>query len=89
LIASGHLTPATRALIDVRDVLTPLYTEAERVVIAAAMADGGLPLVRAYLIGSAVQFRFARQLQVLAPGQTRIEVFSNEQAAFMWLHQRH
>jgi hypothetical protein len=88
LVSNGHLTPETRALIDVRDVLTPVDTEAERVIMAAASADDGLPAVRAYLIGSAVQSSFARQLQVRAPGRTRIGVFSTEQAAFMWLHQR-
>jgi hypothetical protein len=87
LITSGHLTPATRSLIDVRDVMTPHYNEAEGVLLASAMAGGGLPLVRAYLIGSEVQSRLARQIQMLAPSNTRIQVFSNEQAAFMWLHQ--
>jgi hypothetical protein len=87
LIASGHLTPATRSLIDVRDVMTPRHTGEEGVALASAMAGGGLPLVRAYLIGSEVQFKLAQQLQTLAPSDTRIQVFSNEQAAFMWLHE--
>ena len=84
LIANGHLTEATRALIDLRSVTTPQYHEAAQIV-AAAMKDGGLPRQRAYLAGSAVQFGFSRQLQSLAPPGTLIEVFTSEIEAIMWL----
>ena len=87
LIDAGHLTAASRALIDIRAVHTPGYPEANAIV-AAGVKAGAFPLHRAYLVGSAVQFGFSRQLQSLAPANMEIEIFTNEANALGWLHLR-
>jgi hypothetical protein len=85
-IAAGVLTPQTRALIDFRDLSsTASHTEVETI-IAAAMKAGGLPLHRAYVVGSAVQFGLVRQLKALAPTDlVDLEIFTNEEDALLWL----
>jgi hypothetical protein len=85
LMDAGHLTAASRALIDIRAVRTPGYHEANAIV-AAGVKAGALPWHRAYLVGSAVQFGFSRQLQALAPANMEIEIFTNEASALDWLH---
>jgi hypothetical protein len=85
LIDAGHLTEASRALIDIRDVSTPDYHEATGIV-AAGIKSGALPRHRAYLVGSAVQFGFVQQLKSLAPKTMEIEIFTNQEQALMWLH---
>lgn len=87
LIVGGHLTEASRALIDIRDVHTPGYHEASAIV-AAGIKAGAFPLHRAYLVGSVVQFGFSRQLQSLAPTNMEIEIFTNEADALIWLRRR-
>jgi hypothetical protein len=85
LRADAHLTESTRALIDIRRVQIPDY-DAAGAMVEAAVRDGGLPLVCAYLVGSAAQFGFGRQLQSLSPASSRIEIFAHERDALMWLH---
>src|SRR6188508_2634702 len=76
LIENGQLTAETRALIDLRDVATTAgYSDVEQM-IAAAMKAGGLPLCRAYLVGSAVQFGLVRQMKALAPSPVELEIFT-------------
>lgn len=87
LIDGGLLNESSRALIDIRAVTTPDYPEANAIVTAGIRA-GALPLHRAYLVGSAVQFGFARQLQSLSPASMEIEIFTDEAAALKWLHLR-
>lgn len=84
LMSDGYLTAASRTLVDIRQVRTPGYHE-EQLVIAAALDDGGLPLVHGYLVDSAAQFGFSRQLQILAPKKCRVEIFTDERDAFLWL----
>ena len=85
LLASGKLTQDTRALIDFRALATTAaYSDVEQI-IAAAMKDGGLPYIRAYVVGSAVQFGLVRQMKSLAPPQVEIEIFTDEQEAHVWL----
>ena len=85
LISTGQLTAQTRVLFDIRMVASvPPYSKVEEIV-GAAMKQGGLPLRRAYLVGSAVQHGVVRQMQALAPPQISIEIFTNEAEAVSWL----
>lgn len=85
LIEQGHLTRETRALFDIRmSATTPDYGEV-RTMISAAMTQGGLPLRRAYLVGTAVQVGLVRQMQSLAPPSIAVEVFTTEAEAIAWL----
>lgn len=84
-IAAGHLTRQTRALFDFRELSSIAnYTEVEKM-IEAAMKAGGVPLFRAYVVGSAVQFGLVRQMKALAPPSIELEVFTNEEDALLWL----
>ena len=85
-MAAGHLTAETRALIDFRELASTArnYSEVEQI-IASAMQDGGWPLFRAYVVGSAVQFGLVRQMKALAPAHVELEIFTNEQDAHIWL----
>jgi hypothetical protein len=85
LLATGELTSTTRALLDFRNLTsTAPYTEVEKI-IESAMKDGGWPLFRAYVVGSAVQFGLVRQMKAVAPSHVEIEVFTDEQEAHVWL----
>ena len=85
LIAAGHLNESTRALFDIRAVESvPHYLEIGRMV-AAAMAQGALPLTRAYLTASVEQQNVVGLMQSLAPSTISIEMFVDEAAAFAWL----
>lgn len=85
LIADGHLTAETRALIDFRLLAsTAGYSDVEEI-IASAMKDGGWPLFRAYVVGSAVQFGLVRQMKALAPATVELEIFTSEEEAHVWL----
>lgn len=86
LIADAHLTADTRGLFDIRNVESiPSYSEVSSM-IEAAMKSGGLPLFRAYVVGSAEQFGIVRQMKALAPPGIHVEIFFNEPEALMWLH---
>lgn len=85
LMNTGQLTEKTRALIDFRQLSTTAqYSEVDKIV-RAAMKDGGWPLYRAYVVGSAVQFGLVRQMKTLAPPTVEIEIFTNEDEAHVWL----
>lgn len=85
MMNTGLLTDKTRALIDLREVATTApYSDVERM-IKSALKDGGLPLFRAYLVGSAVQFGLVRQMKALAPSNIELEIFTNEDEAQVWL----
>ena len=49
------------------------------------MKHSAWPLRRAYLVGSAVQFGLARQMQAMAPPPMQLQVFSVEREALQWL----
>lgn len=86
LIDGGQLTTATRALFDLTNVETvPDYHEVTAM-IAAAMKAGGLPLVRAYIVGSALQFGIVSQMKALAPSHIQVEIFFKESDARSWLN---
>ena len=85
LIADGHLTELTRALLDIRDVETiPSYAEVTPMIESARRA-GSLPWCRAYVVSSAEQFGIVRQMKALAPPGYRIEIFFNDADALAWL----
>ena len=85
LMNAGQLTGKTRALIDFRALSsTAQYSDVERIV-QSAMKDGGWPLHRAYVVGSAVQFGLVRQMKSLAPATVELEIFTNEEEAHVWL----
>jgi hypothetical protein len=90
LIAAGDLIAETRALIDFRPLATTAAYSEVATIIASAMKDGGWPLVRAYVVGSAVQFGLVRQMKALAPATVQLEVFTSEEEAHVWLwrHER-
>lgn len=85
LINDQQLTHDTRALFDITNIETvPSYTEVAAM-IEAAMKSGGLPLFRAYIVGSAEQFGIVRQMKSLAPAGIEVEIFFNESDALLWL----
>ena len=85
LIATGQLTRETKALFDIRMVASvPPYSKVQEMV-GAALKQGGLPLRRAYLVGTAVQHGVVTQMQALAPPQISVEIFTNEAEAVAWL----
>jgi hypothetical protein len=85
MMKSGDLTAETRALIDFRQLAsTAGYSDVESI-IASAMKDGGWPLFRAYVVGSAVQFGLVRQMKALAPSTVELEIFTSEEEAHVWL----
>ena len=91
LLADGHVTPATRVLIDLRPLgaITPRFEEVgPRITGDPSVAQPGvLPTYTAYLVGSAVQFGFVDQLKAYAPLHMKIEAFANEDEALTWLEQ--
>jgi len=85
LIAGGQLTATTRVLIDVRNVETVPDYHVVPAMIEAALKSGGLPLRRAYVVASALQFGLIRQMQALAPPEIALEIFFSESEALTWL----
>jgi hypothetical protein len=84
LIADGLLVESTRALLDLREAITPPHYAARRI-IEAIIADGPIPAIRAYLVASAAQFGFASQLVTVSPSSWRSGIFTSEQQARSWL----
>jgi hypothetical protein len=85
LIDAGQLTMKTRAVIDLRDVAEmPNHADANAI-LAAPAREGGLPRLRAYLVGSAVQYGMARQFRSMAGAAAQIGIFTNEHEALEWL----
>jgi hypothetical protein len=84
LVPAGHLTAATRVLVDVRDV-TALPPAGElRESIEAARLAGVMPARRAYLALRGVQANLLSMAQVLASDPT-VEIFTTEEEALTWL----
>lgn len=85
LMDAGQLTAQTRAVIDLRDVAeVPNHTDANAI-LAAPAREGGLPRLRAYLVGSAVQYGMARQFRSMAGAAAQIGIFTDEHEALEWL----
>jgi hypothetical protein len=91
LLADGHVTPATRIVIDLRPLgsISPRFEEVgPRVTGDRTVAQPGvLPTYTAYLVGSAVQFGFVDQLKAYAPLHMKIQAFTNDDEALTWLEQ--
>jgi hypothetical protein len=81
LQAAGQLTPHTRAVIDLRSVEDSPDTQA----VIATARDGFLPFMRAYLVGSAIQYSIARQFKAIAGAPAQIGIFTDEREALLWL----
>ena len=84
LLSGGQLLPATRVLVDIRDVTPPSYHQASQVVKTGVAASAWPPLC-AFLVGSAVQYGFSRQLEALSPSGGTVDIFTDESAAQAWL----
>jgi hypothetical protein len=85
LQAEPFVPDQTKGLLDLRSATcVPLYSEV-REIVDAAMKQGGLPLRRAYLVGSAVHYGLVQQMQALAPPQISIQIFTQETEARSWL----
>lgn len=84
-VSGGIVTADTCALIDVRHLHTKPQFEQMMSSVSAAMDDASVPLRRAYLAGSSMQFGFARQMQSLLPPEVVSEIFTDEAAALAWL----
>lgn len=84
LLSDGHLQPETRVLVDIRDVEPPGYQQAIRVV-ETGVAGRAWPRRCGILVASAVQYRFSRQVEALAPVGGTVEIFNDERAAQVWL----
>lgn len=84
LLSDGHLLPETRVLVDIRDVKPPGYQQAIKVV-ETGVAGRAWPRWCAFLVSSAVQYGFSRQLEALAPVGGTVEIFNDESAARAWL----
>lgn len=85
LLSEGHLLADTRVLVDIRDVKPPHYQETTRVM-ETTVAVRAWPRRCAFLVGSAVQYGFSRQLEALAPPGGTVDIFANEAEAQKWLH---
>jgi len=80
LSAAGELMAATRALIDLRE-LVPSGTGDP----VASAKEGLITRVQAYLVATSEQHHFARQCRIAAgPGRV-LEIFIEERAALEWL----
>ena len=84
-VTAGILTPATRALIDIRRLANFTKLDDLSEMVSAAVKDAGWPLRRAYLASAGMQFAVARQFQMMVPESISVEVFTDEVAAENWL----
>jgi hypothetical protein len=85
LIADGHLTAATLALMDARGLTGIADEDAIARTVAAALQRGGWPRRRAYLIDPAKHQHMIEQFQQLAMTTVTTAGFSDEQEALQWL----
>ena len=84
LVATGQLTARTCALVDLRELKAVPDFATARGIVDAAVRDHGWPSTQAYLVGSATQFGFVRQLQLYAPSGTVVALFTSELEAALW-----
>lgn len=87
LIADGHLTAATVALMDAREVETIPDDDVLARTVAAALQRGGWPRRRAYLIDPAKHTHMIEQFKQLAMTSVTTAGFADEQDALEWLAQ--
>ena len=85
LMADGHLKPDTRTLIDLRGLTTlPAQGDVDAIV-SAALRDGGLTRLHAYIVSNVDQIVLARMLKKSAGVGTTVEIFKDPQEAETWL----
>ena len=85
LMADGHLTSLTVALMDVRALETVPDDDLLARTVAAALEKGGWPRRRAYLIDSAKHGHMIEQFQQFAMTTVRTAAFTDEREALAWL----
>ena len=85
LIADGHLTGDTVALMDARDVETIPDDDMLARTVAAALQRGGWPRRRAYLIDPARHAHMIEQFKQLAMTTVTTAAFADEHEALAWL----
>ena len=85
LIAAGHLTAATIALMDVRELEVVPDDDTLARTVAVALQRGGWPRRRAYLTSSSQQQHMIEQFQQLAMTTVTTAAFTDETEALAWL----
>jgi hypothetical protein len=85
LIAAGHLTAATIALMDVRDLDAVADDDTLARTVAAALQRGGWPRRRAYLIDPGKHRDMIEQFKQLAMTTVTTAAFTDEGEALAWL----
>ena len=81
----GHIKPDTRTLIDLRGLTTlPAHGDVDAIV-SAALRDGGLTRLHAYIVTNVDQMVLARALKKSAGVGTMVEIFKDAQEAETWL----
>ena len=84
-VDSGTVTRETAAVIDLRLIHNKPAFDQMMHSVQIGMEQSSVPLRRAYLIGSPMQFGFARQMQSLLPPEVVSEIFTDERLALAWL----
>ena len=81
----GHIKPDTRTLIDLRGLTTlPAHGDVDAIV-SAALRDGGLTRLHAYIVTNVDQMVLARTLKKSAGVGTMVEIFKDAREAETWL----
>jgi hypothetical protein len=85
LIEAGHLTTASRTLVDLRGLTTlPAHGDVDAIV-SGARREGGLTRLHAYVVTSVDQIVLARMLKQSAGAGMVVEIFKDAQEAETWL----
>jgi hypothetical protein len=85
LVADGHMKADTRALIDLRGLMTlPAHGDVDAIV-ATAQREGGLPRLHAYIATTVDQIIVARMFKLSAGAGTIVEIFKDVHEAETWL----
>ena len=85
LIGAGHLTPATIALMDVRDLEAVADDDTLARTVAVALQRRGWPRRRAYLIDPMKHRHMIEQFKQLAMTTVTTAAFTDESEALAWL----
>lgn len=89
LIADGHLTADTVALMDAREVENIPDEDVLARTVAAALQRGGWPRRRAYVIDPARHADMIEQFKQLAMTSVTTAAFADEHDALAWLKSDH
>ena len=85
LIADGHLTAVSVAIMDVREVDAVPDDDVLARTVAAALQRGGWPRRRAYIIDPARHAHMIEQFKQLAMTSVTTAAFADEHDALAWL----